>query len=104
MNDTRLDELAKKLAPLILREIQTLNQSQSYSDRQMLTAQEAATFLNVSISTVYKYSHGRVIPHYKPQGREIYFKRCDLDNYVESRRIASQDELEAQADDYLVSG
>ena len=50
----------------------------------MLTTEEASKYLGVSLSTMYKYTHKNTIPFSKPTGRKNYFKKVDLDLFLES--------------------
>ncbi len=51
-----------------------------------LTSDEAAKYLNISKSTLYKYTHNRVIPYCKPSGKKILFLKIELDEYIKSTR------------------
>jgi excisionase family DNA binding protein len=104
MNTDEITAVAEKVASIVLRELNEKHINKQHQlESPLLSAQETATYLGLSVSTVYKYSHGRVIPFYKPNGRDIYFKKSDLDSFLESKRYSSQDEIEAFADDYLVN-
>lgn len=59
-----------------------------------LSISEAAIFLGIKKSTLYKLTHKRSIPFYKPGGKLIFFLKCDLDNYLMINRFDSKDELE----------
>lgn len=67
-------------------------------ERSMLTLEEAARFLGISKSYLYKLTHGLVIPHYKPGGKLIYFQCEDLEAWMRRNRISSKDELANQAE------
>lgn len=45
---------------------------------QLLRINEAAEFLKVSKSYLYKLTSLQLIPFYKPSGKLIYFKKQDL--------------------------
>jgi len=68
---------------------------------QPMTFKEACKYLNVSSSYLYKSTHKKKIPFYKPGGKMIYFSKRDLDNWIFKNRINSDDELEQAADKYL---
>lgn len=42
--------------------------------KNVLSFDEASTFLNLSKSYLYKLTAGNLIPHYKPQGKMLYFE------------------------------
>lgn len=61
---------------------------------------DASVYLNVSKSYLYKITHFKIIPFYKPNGKKIYFKKTDLDNWLFRNRIKSNDEIEQEAINY----
>lgn len=71
------------------------------SRRELMTTKEAAEYLGVSMSTLYKMTHNRVIPYYKPTGRISYFNRADLDAWMTSTRVSTVTELNTMAEAHL---
>lgn len=67
-----------------------------------LNIEEAAEFLDVSKSYLYKLTSKGEIPHYKPAGKRIYFLVDDLLDYIKSGRVKTKDEIEKEAIDYTV--
>ncbi|WP_421200641.1 helix-turn-helix domain-containing protein, partial [Aeromonas enteropelogenes] len=47
----------------------------------------------VSICYVYRLTSEKRLPHYKPQGKKIYFKRVELLDWLLSHRISPDAEL-----------
>jgi excisionase family DNA binding protein len=47
-------------------------------NEELMTANEAAAFLDVSIDHIYRLCCKHRIPHYKPMGKRVYFKRSEL--------------------------
>lgn len=60
----------------------------------------AAKYLSLSKSTLYQHSFQRRIPHYK-QGKRIYFRKDDLDQWITKGRVKTHEEIEAEADAYI---
>jgi excisionase family DNA binding protein len=50
--------------------------------KELLSLSEAAAFLGITKSTLYKKTHRKEIPFYKPTGKLIYFLRQDLLNWA----------------------
>lgn len=48
----------------------------------LLTMDQAADFLKIKKSYLYKLTSDKLIKHYKPGGKKIYFLREDLSNYI----------------------
>jgi len=63
------------------------------TNKKILDFDESASYLGVSKSTLYKLSSQRKIPHNKPNGKKLYFKLLDLDNWLEKNSVCSNDEL-----------
>ncbi|MBU1099808.1 MAG: helix-turn-helix domain-containing protein [Bacteroidetes bacterium] len=68
-----------------------------------LTLIEAAAFIGVSKSCLYKMTHKNQITYYKPNGKMIYFTREELTNWVLRNRIQTKDELEARAVEHVTN-
>ncbi len=69
-----------------------------------LTLEEAAKYLDISRSHLYKLTSAGEIPHYKPQGKRVYFSKAELDNWLLRNPIRTNAELEQQATDYVTLG
>lgn len=69
--------------------------------KNVLNLDEAARYIGVSKSDLYKRTHLRTIPHFKPRNKMIYFDRVELENYLKQNPIQTADEIEAQACSYI---
>ena len=58
---------------------------------EMLTTQEAAAFLGLTVGYLYKLTMQKKIPYYKPFGNRCYFKRDELAQILQSNRILNND-------------
>lgn len=65
--------------------------------KPFLPVEELASYLNVKTSYIYKMTHNREIPFYKPGGKMIYFNREEIDEWVLSQRVATADEIRSEA-------
>jgi excisionase family DNA binding protein len=63
----------------------------------VLTAEEAARFLGLEKSYLYKLTSSGVLPYSKPNGKRIYFARKDLVDWALSNRKKSCAEMETEA-------
>lgn len=52
------------------------------ASESLLTAKEAAEFLNVSVKSLYKWTTNDKIPYVR-LGRTLRFRQCDLRQYIE---------------------
>lgn len=76
-----------------LRNIESLLLSQ----KVVLNFNEAAAYTSLSKSYLYKLTSSAGIPCYKPQGKQIYFNKQELDQWLLQNRKATANELESQA-------
>ena len=75
------------------------NQSQ-----KPLTMEEAARYLDVSKSTLYKMTSSNTICFYKPNHKRIYFAKSELDAWLLRNPVKTTGVIEQEADDYIVTG
>ncbi len=68
-----------------------------YTIKEYFTVQEAADYLCLSSSLIYKLTSKHELPVYKPNGKTIYIKRDDLNNWISRHKVLSDKELEAYA-------
>lgn len=69
--------------------------------KEVLDAKEAASFLDISLSHLYRLTSERRIRYSKPNGGRIYFKRTDLEEYATSMKVSTRDEIEALAQRWI---
>lgn len=55
--------------------------------KEVLTTSEASCFLGLSESYIYKLTASRQIPHYKPNGKLVYFNRKELCEWAMKNQI-----------------
>lgn len=55
----------------------------------------------MSISYIYKLTSRGLIPHYKPGGKLIYFVQEEMDKWLLSKKIFSDDETKSETDKFL---
>lgn len=80
--------------------LQQLTDSGIFCQKEVLTTTEAAKYLGLSKSYLYKLTMNRQIPHYKPTGKVCYFNRQELETWLQSNRVATDTELNQQATAY----
>ena len=71
--------------------------------KNVLSFEEASRFLNLSKSFLYKLTSGNLIPHYKPQGKMLYFEKTELEAWLRQNPIRTQAQTEAEAQKYVLA-
>lgn len=72
-------------------------QSRYFYLKEALTTQEAAQYLGMEVSTLYKKTMQNEIPFYSPYGKRLYFKRTELAAWMLQNRHATNEEMQAEA-------
>jgi len=85
-----------------LENIEQMLQKGGFRLKNILSLQEAAEYLQTSKAQLYKLTSERTIPFYKPNGKKIYFKRDELDEWIYGSRVSPHHEIDAQASDYII--
>jgi excisionase family DNA binding protein len=67
---------------------------------ELLSVQQAATFLKLSVATLYGFTHNATIPFCK-KGKRLYFSKLDLTEWVKTGRNKTKEEIAFEADIFL---
>jgi excisionase family DNA binding protein len=84
-----------------LTEIANKLDEQNLLQKTVLNFNEACKYLDVSPSHLYKLTSTRQVPHFCPQGKKLYFKREELDAWLQRNRQTSNEEIEKSADELI---
>ena len=88
----------------ILEKINRIEQlliNQQTMQKEVLNFSEGCLYVGLSESDMYKKTSAGHLPFYKPNGKKIYFKRQDLDEWILKNRIQSVDELSQNMNNFL---
>ncbi|RZJ87901.1 MAG: DNA-binding protein [Chryseobacterium sp.] len=66
-------------------------------DQELMTVQEAAKFLKITVPAIYTKVSRREIPVNKP-GRRLYFSKSELRNWARGGRLKTQIEMHQDAE------
>lgn len=67
---------------------------------ELLTVQQAAELLHLSVPTIYGYVQRREIPVSK-RSKRLYFSKQQLMEWIKAGRLKTVKEIDADANDYL---
>lgn len=91
-NSKRISELERAIQSFsednVSERIQHLEESigrvskRLWSEKEVFTSSEAALYLGVSESYLYKLTSSKLIPHYKPNGKLVYFNKNELTEWA----------------------
>ncbi len=95
-NSVQMDsELAKYVAELEKR-VRNL-EDKFDSGKEVLTLQEAAQYMGIARSSLYKMTSNQTIPFYRPNGKLIFFEKDDILSWIRRNRVFSTEEIEEEA-------
>lgn len=95
MNSEQIESKLEKLKELIT--------SQSILNKTVLNIDEVAQYSGLKKLYLYKLTSKNEIPHYKPNGKNIYFKKEEIDNWLLRNRQSTNEEIENEAINYSVN-
>lgn len=75
-----------------------------FTTKEILTSEEAAQYMGISKSYLYKLTMRQQIPHYKPMGKMCYFNRTELENWLQRNRVSTSEEINDRAARYIMRG
>lgn len=81
----------------ILERLDRIESILSEQQEKPLTLEEAAAYLDISRSYLYKLTSRGEIPHFKPRGKRVYFLKADLNAYLLQNRVKPVGEIEMEA-------
>jgi excisionase family DNA binding protein len=100
LDSEQLSDLIQSSVRTALKETQPHRAEPAETPEQLLTIQEAAKFLSLSVPTIYsKVSRGE-LPVMK-RTKRLYFSRTELLEYLKEGRKKTTAEIEAEAEAYL---
>ena len=84
--------MEQKIAPvskedIILNKLRNIEQRLNDVNVKPLGFNEAAKYLGMSKSYLYKLTCKHSIPHYKPTGKRIFFDVLDLNNWIKQNPV-----------------
>jgi len=63
---------------------------------EFLTIEETSNFLKIKSSSLYNLVYKKQIPHYKPNGKKLYFEKNELIEWVTSSKVKSIDQVNSE--------
>jgi len=86
-----------------LSQLDRIERNSLLASKTVLTFEDVKLLTGLSGSHLYKLTSGRKIPHYRPNGKMLYFDKCEIEQWMKQGRIKTNDEIESTAANYLVN-
>lgn len=88
----------------ILNRLEAIERYSLLAAKSVLCFDDVVLLTGLSKSHLYKLTCGHQIPHYKPNGKQIYFDRTEVESWMKQNRIATIQEIDQAATNYVVTG
>lgn len=76
----------------IMQQLAEIKELTLLAAKEMLTMNDAVLYTGLGKSCLYILTCKKKIPHYKPNGKTIYFKKSELNEWLQRNRVASEEE------------
>ncbi len=73
------------------------------SVKTVLTFDEVAAYTGLSKSYLYKLTSAGLIPHSKPNGKQLFFEKNAIDIWLLRNEVKTNDVLDKEASTYVVT-
>ena len=88
--ENQLSELLKMAKALTLKE----------ATEEIMTVEQLSDYLTIARQTIYGKCGAKEIPHIKT-GKRLYFKKSDIDKWLDSGKRQTATELHQQAEEWI---
>lgn len=88
----------------ILDKLKVIENYTLLAAKNVLCFDDVVLLTGLSKSHLYKLTCTRQIPHYKPNGKHIYFDRNEVEAWMKQNRVNTALEAEQAAAAYIVKG
>lgn len=86
----------------ILKRVEKIERYSLLAAKNVLCFEDAALLTGLSRSYLYKLTCTHQIPHYKPYGKQIYFDRSEVENWMRQNRVSTTEEIDQKAQAYCL--
>ena len=94
----------KNMTTEIQEQLNRIERNSLLASKNMLNLEDVASLTGLSKSHIYKLTYRHEIPYYRPNGKQIYFDRKELEDWMRRNRVATTEEIEQSATNYLITG
>ena len=86
----------------LLEKLNIIERNTLLAAKNMLTFDDVSLLTGLSKGTLYKLTSSHKIPYYKPNGKLVYFKRSEIEEWQAQNRVESVDEAMSAAQKHIV--
>ena len=87
----------------IIERLERIERNTLLASKNVLTIDDVSLLTNISKSTLYKMTCKRLLPHYKPNSKLLFFDRAEIEEWAKQNRVNTQGEAEQKALAYCIA-
>lgn len=87
----------------ILQKLEAIERNTLLAAKSVLTSHDVSFLTGLSLSTIYSMTCKQTIPHYKPNGRFVYFDRKEIEEWMKQNRVGTIQEAERAAVNHIIT-
>lgn len=90
-----------------LQELQTIHKKLDnleiamLSNKTVLTFEDVVRYTGLSKSYLYKLTSAGLIPHFKPNGKQLYFSKAEIDVWLLRNEVKTNEAINTEAINYV---
>lgn len=88
----------------VIERLSSIEKLSLLAAKKVLLLDDVALLTGLSKSHLYKLTCKHEIPFYKPNGKQMYFDRGEIENWMKQGRVATKEEIEDKAVTYCTTG
>lgn len=87
----------------ITEQLDRIEQMTLLGSKNVLTLDEVVIITGLKKGYIYRLTSEQRIPHYKPGGRNLYFKKDEIEDWLLRNRVATMSEIDSKATTYIAT-
>lgn len=87
----------------IMAAIEEIKNYSLLAAKEVLMIDDVSLLTGISKSTLYKMTCNRSIPHYKKNGKLMFFDKREIENWMRQNRVTTNEEAEQKALAYILN-
>lgn len=95
--------MEEDIKEIVLKQLADIRKFSLLAAKNVLDVDDVVVLTGLSKGFVYKLTCRKEIPHYKPNGKLLYFDRQEIESWMKQNRVNTIEEAEQTASKYLIN-
>lgn len=95
--------MKEDIKDIVLKKLADIEKYSLLAAKNVLDVDDVVALTGLSKGFVYKLTCRKEIPHYKPNGKLLYFDRQEIESWMKQNRVNTMEEAEQTASKYLIN-